>query len=328
MSLASYESIFEQFSATSAEEWKNKIIKDLKGDKFDKLIWHSKEDIEVLPFYTKEDNQKYRLNIPEKQTYNWLITERIIVDEISSANRKALFSLQCGANAIVFDLLNKSFTTEEIELLTKDILVDIAPITFENYSSESKNILEKLVKNSCTETIKIPQSNSIVDELVYALNEANNTNEFPRQFPACRQTWHFFITQNYFFEIAKLRAFRWLFKQVCDLQSKPFSVFVQCETGLQKRNEADEYTNMLRNTTEAMSAILGGCDSLIINSHDIANDHTDFGKRIARNINHILQHESYFSEIKDAAKGSYYIEYLTHQLAKKAWEKFSLSNPK
>ena len=59
MSLDSYESIFQQFPSVSAEEWRNKIIKDLKGESFDKLIWHTKEDIEVLPFYTKEDNEKY-----------------------------------------------------------------------------------------------------------------------------------------------------------------------------------------------------------------------------------------------------------------------------
>ena len=314
MSLDAFDTIFQQFPPTSSLEWKNKIIKDLKGDEFEKLIWHSKENIDVLPFYTKEDNEKYQLNIPKKQSDTYLITERIVVNDIVSANQEALFSLQGGANSIVFDLQNKPFTKEAIILLLKDILIDIVVISFENYVTENKSILEDLVKNSCTVIIEISLSDSITDELVFALQHAENNTHFK-----------FFITQNYFFEIAKLRAFRWLYKQFCELNDQSFSVFIQCETGLQKRNETDEYTNMLRNTTEAMSAILGGCDSLIVNSHDIANDNTDFGKRIARNIHHILEHESYFSEIKDAAKGSYSIEYLTYQLAMKAWEKFRIS---
>jgi len=316
MSLDTFDSIFQQFPATTPEDWKNKIIKDLKGDEFEKLIWHSKEDIEVLPFYTKEDHQKYQLNIPEKQTKHWLITERIIVDSILAANKNALFALQSGATAIQFDLQHQSFTKEEIELLIKDILLDIAPVIFENYTPENKIILESIVKNACPNIIKIPSLNSITAELVFALENGSQQDFSNIQF-------QFYCTQNYFFEIAKLRAFRWLWKQVCDLKQQPFSIFIQSETSLQKRNETDEYTNMLRNTTEAMSAILGGCDSLMINSHDVTKENTDFGKRIARNIHHILQHESYFTEIQDAAKGAYYIEYLTFQLCKKSWEKVS-----
>lgn len=316
MSLEAYDTIFQQFPEISPEEWKQKIIKDLKGDEFDKLIWHSKEEIEVLPFYTKEDNQKYQLSIPEKESKSWLITEKIIVDDVVLSNKNALTCLQQGADSIVFDLQNKSLNIDEIELLIKDILIDIAQVYFTNYVKENKDILESIVYNSCPSTIKIPQLNSIVDELVYALINATSTKIIPTHF-------HFYTTQNYFFEMAKLRAFRWLWKQICDLKSIENSIFIQSETSLYLRNDQDEYTNMLRNTTEAMSAILGGCDSLIINSHDVVNDNTNFGKRIARNIHHVLKHESYFAEIKDATTGSYYIEYLTYQLAKKSWQQFS-----
>jgi methylmalonyl-CoA mutase len=153
MSLDSYESIYQQFSSVSAEEWKEKIIKDLRGDAFDKLIWHTKEDIEVLPFYTKEDNLNYQLQIPEKQTKGWQITERIIVDDVLTANKEALHALENGATALVFDLQQMPFSPAEIEGLIKNILVDIAPVTFNNYSSEMKLILESIVKDSCPEII-------------------------------------------------------------------------------------------------------------------------------------------------------------------------------
>lgn len=320
MPLDTYESIFHQFAETTSEDWKNKIIKDLKGEAFDKLIWHTKEGIEVLPFYTKDDNIKYQLTIPAKQTASWIITEKIIVDNFEEANKQALSALEYGAERIVFDLLHKIPDKGEVEMLLKGILLDVAPVYFENYKEENKTLLESFAKMSCVQIIKIQQQTTITDELVEALQQALRNQTFDLHV-------HFYIGQNYFFEIAKLRAFRWLWKQVCDLKNQPYHIFIQCETSVNNFSKEYEYSNILRNTTSAMSAVLGGCDSLIINSHDVEIKNTEFGKRIARNINHILQHESYFNDSEvsgnDAAKGSYYIEYLTWQLCKKSWEKFA-----
>lgn len=318
MSLDSYESIFSQFPSVSAEEWKNKIIKDLKGESFDKLIWHTKEDIEVLPFYTKEDNEKYRLQIPPKQTNGWQITERIQVEDVTTANKAALHALQNGAQAIVFNLQYNEFGKEQIQCLVEGILLEVAPVTFEHYTDDNKNVLEAIVKNSCPVVVYSAQQDSISDELAATLKDGilQNTSNLHV---------HFYCCQNYFFEIAKLRAFRWLWKQVCELKQWPSTIFIQSETSPKNFNADDEYSNILRNTTAAMSAILGGCDGLIINSHDTLIGESPFGKNIARNIHHILQHESYFNDIQDAAKGSYYLEYLTYQLCKKSWEKLSES---
>ena len=316
MSLESYDTLFNEFKTVTPEEWKNKIIKNLKGEQFEKLIWHANNEIEVLPFYTREDNQKYQLNIPVKQNKNWLITEKIAVNDVTTANKNAIFALEGGANAIIFDFQNQSFTSVQINTLLNNILIEIAPVTFVNFLSDNKKRLESEVQNSCPDIVKIPPHNSVVDELVFALKETNQADPILNNF-------HFYISQNYFFEIAKLRAFRWLWKQLSELKKQSGNVVIQSETNVNQQNDKEEYTNMLSNTTEAMSAILGGCDSLIINSHDSFLNNTDFGKRIARNINHILQQESYFNELNDVAKGSYYIEYLTYQLSKKSWEKFT-----
>ncbi len=313
MALEAYDTIFQQFPATSAEAWKEKIIKDLKGEAFDKLIWHTQEGIEVLPFYTKESNAQYQLSIPEKPHKGWQITEHIVVDDVRKANEQALAALQHGVQAILFDLQHQTIDKAAVIQLTENILTDVAPVFFQNYTAENKKMLEEAVHGSCPSTTSADTENSITDELVSALIRSDVTTTHVR----------FRTGQNYFFEIAKLRAFRWLWKQYRQLNSFSETVYIIAESGTSKREEQDEYTNMLRNTTEAMSAILGGCDSLVIHSHDIRKGDTDFGQRIARNIHHILQHESYFLEIQDIAKGSYYIEYLTHQLAKKAWEKLS-----
>lgn len=77
---------------------------------------------------------------------------------------------------------------------------------------------------------------------------------------------------------------------------------------------------MLRATTEAMSAIIGGCDALSIKAYDETyQESDDFSRRIARNISTILKEESYFDKVVDPSAGSYFIESLTFQLAEEAF---------
>ena len=85
----------------------------------------------------------------------------------------------------------------------------------------------------------------------------------------------------------------------------------------------DPYVNMLRTQTEAMSAILGGTDSLTVEPFDIVFRQPDeFSERIARNQQLILKEESYFDKVADPAAGSYYIEKLTEMIAESAWKLF------
>ncbi|MFN8281953.1 MAG: methylmalonyl-CoA mutase family protein [Chitinophagales bacterium] len=308
--------ISSQFKSISAEDWKNKIIKDLKGEQFEKLISQTTDEIEILPFYTEETTKDFRLKIPEKQTANWSITEKIVVENIVKANADSLHALQNGANCILFDLHKQPLSTDDINQLTDGILIDVAPVYFYNYVNNNKTDLEKAVPNSCIDPVIVQQQDSAVNELTDALQQALKSSYSSSYF-------HFYIGQNYFLEIAKFRAFRWLWHQLAALNKIQDTVFIIAETGNSNRvaSEKEIYNNMLRNTTEAMSAVLGGCDYLIINSHDVAAENSDFGKRIARNVQHILQQESYFSDMPDLAKGSYYIEYLTYQLANKTWKK-------
>ena len=128
------------------------------------------------------------------------------------------------------------------------------------------------------------------------------------------------VGTNYFFEIAKLRALRELARTV-------LSAFSYQDTAIKivahpsRRNKAiyDYNTNMLRTTTECMSAVLGGADWVVNMPYDALYHKTnDFGQRISRNQLIVLKEESYFDAVQNAADGSYYVEELTHQLAEKA----------
>ncbi|MCB0482810.1 MAG: hypothetical protein KDC83_15380 [Flavobacteriales bacterium] len=135
------------------------------------------------------------------------------------------------------------------------------------------------------------------------------------------------IGGDYFSEIAKIRAFRMLWSQVISAYSPKHecskTAYIQSISSQFLSTVYDPYVNMLRGTTQAMSAVLGGADIIRILPFDTAFSTGDsFSHRIARNVQIVLQEESYFDKVIDPAGGSYYIEYLTNELARKAWEKF------
>jgi methylmalonyl-CoA mutase len=135
------------------------------------------------------------------------------------------------------------------------------------------------------------------------------------------------IGKSYFYEIARMRAFKLLWLHILKAWNAPLALPA---TAVHFRKEVyadDLYTNMIRATTMAMSAVLGGADRLTVLPYDagreaLAQYPPAFGRRIARNVQHLLQLESGLGDMADPAAGSYYIEKLTQQLAAAAWEQF------
>ena len=132
---------------------------------------------------------------------------------------------------------------------------------------------------------------------------------------------------NYFMEIARLRAGRLLWAQIVKAfgSEKECSarMLVHAETGSYNKTVYDAYTNLLRTQTEAMSAALGGAHSVTVLPFDMVyQDSTAFSERIARNQQILLKEESNIDKIADPAGGSYYIENLTASVAEHAWKLF------
>ena len=137
----------------------------------------------------------------------------------------------------------------------------------------------------------------------------------------------FSVTSNYFMEIAKFRAARMLWANIvaqyepsCECAAK---MFAHAVTSRWNMTVYDPYVNMLRGTTEAMSAAIAGVHSIEVLPFDAAYEKpTDFSARIARNVQLLLKEESHFNQVCDAAGGSYYIENLTASIAEQAWSLF------
>ncbi|UCG28563.1 MAG: methylmalonyl-CoA mutase small subunit, partial [Bacteroidales bacterium] len=139
--------------------------------------------------------------------------------------------------------------------------------------------------------------------------------------------FNFAVGSNYFMEIAKIRAARLLWSKIVEAykpaKTESCKTFVNTVTSDWNKTAYDPYVNLLRTTTEAMSAILGGTDSLTIKPFDsIYKNPSPFSERLARNIQIILKEEAYFDKIVDPAAGSYYIENLTDSIAAEAWKVF------
>ena len=142
---------------------------------------------------------------------------------------------------------------------------------------------------------------------------------------AGRLSFFFAIGMNFFMETAKLRAARLLWHRIMtDLGAQnPRSKMLRthCQTSGVSLQEQDPYNNVIRTAYEAMSAVLGGTQSLHTNALDEAIAlPTEFSARIARNTQLILQEETGVTNVVDPLAGSYYVEKLTHDLAEKAWE--------
>jgi methylmalonyl-CoA mutase len=139
--------------------------------------------------------------------------------------------------------------------------------------------------------------------------------------------FNFGIGNNYFMEIAKLRAARLLWAQIVKAYNPELDESTQLiahsETNRFNKTVYDPYVNMLRTQTEAMSAALGGAHSITVLPFDaIYEETTDFSERIARNQQALLKEESYLDKITDPSAGSYYIENLTDSLVDEAWALF------
>ena len=137
------------------------------------------------------------------------------------------------------------------------------------------------------------------------------------------------VGTGYFLEIAKLRALRVLMNHFLSAYptsySTPHTAYIHVQTSTFYDARTTPYTNLIRATTEAMSAVIGGCDALTVHPYDtVLNQSADpeFAERIARNVSVLLKEESYLDKVADPSAGSYYVESLTHQLVESAWALF------
>ncbi len=322
--------------------------------------FYTQDDLEGLDYLKQYQNNFANRSDATYASRKWINYQEVIVENENTANTSALEVLNSGAEGIIFNLTR----IEKIDFnsLLKDILFEHCYIgfVFANSNRAAIRFLEKhkiaqgflriegAEKNydlihsiiSLTEShpnfqalsIGANSSKGVVHELVEIVNTAITyfenllTLEIPTEVIVENILFELTVGNNYFMEIAKLRALRILFYQVVKAyQVKNFApgeVKVHC-TSILSKDKGHANHNMLSNTTQAMAAIIGGCDSLCVKPHEATKT---FSNRIARNVSNILKEESYLDKVTDPAAGSYYIEVLTDKLVRNAWSELRKLN--
>lgn len=180
---------------------------------------------------------------------------------------------------------------------------------------------------------------SLVQELAFGMSAGSEyiniltESGFTADEIASKLKFTFSVGSNYFMEIAKFRAARMLWANITKTYGSENTdsqkINIHAVTSQWNMTVYDSYVNMLRGTTEAMSASLGGVDSLEVLPFDYSyREPSAFSNRIARNTQIILKEEAYFDKINDPAAGSYYIENLTASIADEGWKLFKTTEEK
>jgi methylmalonyl-CoA mutase len=346
--------LFSEFPSSTYADWEKQVVRDLKGESPEHLVWENENGFKVKPYSSKDETPlAYE---PAFLHSNW----QVCVQHKGTApemNARFLRDLRHGANAIAFGLNEGSCeeTLKDIQLdlisLSLTIKAEQGPALKKYFDAHYKGktlngslfpvslaneqdlkewmALQALfedysgVKTTSVNACAFTAENALpYYELALAFTQAIETlcrsgsGEIKKDLVLRTST-----DTDYFLQIAKLRAYRRLWKLIAGEYGISSQLYLIVETDQNSLSLSDAYTNLLRNTLSSMAAILGGCNELIVQTHDrLLDGDKAFSSRLAMNQQFILKHESYFDKMSDVACGSYYIERLTDALCEKALE--------
>jgi methylmalonyl-CoA mutase len=228
------------------------------------------------------------------------------------------------SGGINFDPVNKLSRTGKIDYSDFDQLAEMIRLTSDLKNFQTLTINSSFFHNSYASAVQeIAFTLNILVDYFDQLTERGITpSEIINKLEISVSVGTDFLT-----EIAKLRALRILVYFIASEYKVTHTCFsairLHAETAQRSLTLFDPHVNIIRNTTESMSAILGGCNSLsIIPFNHVYSRSDGFSTRISRNISNILKEESYFGKVADPVAGSWLIESLTHQLIMKSYELF------
>ena len=337
------ERLLAEFPPIATSEWEQALTKDLKGSDPKKLIWNTEDGIAVRPFYRADDIRTASPVLKPGGGGKWEIRAEIAAPSIEAALVSARAALDGGAEGLVFRDLHIGATADFNRLLS-DLPLDRISVSF-MLGEASGKLVELLNASPYAQRLRgsVDGSGPLpagfrtliradrfcaggatrVQELAFAL--AAGVEHLADFGPGAPLAFLMPIGSSYFSEIAKLRAARLLWASIAEA----FGAGVQPHMWIDARTSAwnqtiyDPHVNTLRSTTEAMSAIFGGCDSLVVLPFTGTWQAPDeLSSRLAINTQLILRDEAQFERVADPGAGCWFLEDLTDQLAQKAWDLF------
>lgn len=351
-----------QFNNVSYEQWKEEAIKALKGKPFETLFTPTTDGITLEPLYTQQTVIEKLGDQLEKQistirslkaTKDFSSAQQIFGETAEQFFKNIEDSIERGNQILTIDSrvlfdwdetnisrLASILENNPFKLVLQD-KNDVILTVFEQIEPSSRKQVSGYILSK--EPIKIDnypnvrtisantlpyhyEGANVVQELALSLalaakfaNNENNFAEFVNKFYV-----NFAVDTQFFSEIAKLRAFKILWKAFTKAYNAESNIAVPivAETSLRSFSKLDEYVNLLRAGNEALSALIGGADVFTVHPHDVLVKPTDKSIRIARNVILVLKEESHAASVLDPSGGSYFIECLTAEYVEKAWSLF------
>lgn len=344
------------FDPVSAKAWKQKIQFDLKGADYNEtLLSNTSEGITIKPFYHQDDFEK--LSVPVNNE-PFKVSQTIELKDVAEANDFAVKAASSGVENIRFNCAKEFEISEVVKGLPNEVelqfvmrFLDAEFIKKLNAELKDFNItvlidcIGRLARignwftskdedfKTVGELLEARQVELLVDASIYQNAGANNVQqvtyalnhavEYLNVFNVKHLHIDFAVGSNYFMEISKFRAFKYLFEQIAKEFDQEISTTIFASPTRRNKTLYDYNVNMLRSTTECMSAILGGVHYVSNIPYDaVFKKSNDFSNRIGKNQLLILKEESYFNQGDAITQDSYYIESLTKQIAEKSLEIF------
>jgi methylmalonyl-CoA mutase len=312
------------FIENTLEDWEQLVKKQLKTDNiYEILSKDNLENIHVKPYYQNNLETKilpkveesthlvaeYQVGL-EEQAFAFLLNENV-----EGLEEKAIFINNPDlAEHLSTEESNRYFSL--IDVFSDDKKAEIN----EQLAGE---LLSKSFERQICADVSLHQNAgaSIIQQLAFALAKCK---ELVEKFGAEileKLVFRFAIGSNYFFEIAKIRAFKYLFNQFSKEFNKDLIPYIFAETSFRNKAKNDAENNLIRSTLELASAMIGGADAVFSNDYKF-EDSSELSKEISFKQQIVLAYESIINVFEDATSGSYFVEDVTQQFAEKSWKFF------
>lgn len=313
------------FSKISLSAWEDLVKKQLKTDDIYAIL--TKENLEgiiVKPYY--DSVAKPLKNLPKVEESTHLVAKyhealeddafALLLDEnIENLEEKVIFiNNKDLAEHLLTEEENRYFSL--IDLFSEDTSGSID-------EQLGKELLAKDFDRNVAVDVAVHQNAgaSVVQELAIALAKAKDLAEVFGPEILKKLVFRFAVGSHYFFEIAKIRAFKLLYNQLSKEFGRNEIPYIFVETSLRNKSKVDPENNLIRSTLELSAAMIGGADAVFANDFKIENGDS-LTEEISFKQQIILAYESIINVFDDAANGSYYVEDITQQFADKAWQYF------
>lgn len=312
------------FTPTSLSDWETLVKKQLKTDNiYSNLNSENLEAIVVKPFLDEVEIPLQ--NLPKVAESTFLVSKyhqnleedvlAFLLDEnVEYLSEKSIF-------------INNVELAEHIKIEDTNnyySLIDVFDAQTGNLNKQlAKELLAKDFNRNICIDVAIHQNcgASIVQQLAVALSKCKELLEKFGSEIFNKLIFKIAIGHHYLFEIAKIRALKLLFNQLCKEYGANEIPFIYTETSFRNKTAADAENNLIRSTLEISAAMIGGADAVFSNNFRVEN-HTELSEEISFKQQIVLAYESIVNVFDDAANGSYFIENCTQQFATEAWKYF------